>query len=84
MFKIPKQEYIAEFKELAVKRVQGGHGVGPVARELGLVEQTLRDTVKAAGRGQLHPAVAKWSHRNRWNCRVCVHRTPGSGWSAKS
>lgn len=25
MFKIPKQEYTAEFKELAVKRVKSGH-----------------------------------------------------------
>ena len=38
MFKIPKQEHTAEFKELAVKRLKAGQGVGPVARELGLVE----------------------------------------------
>ncbi len=35
MFKIPKQEYTAEFKELAVKRIQGGEGMAKVARELG-------------------------------------------------
>ena len=40
--KIPKQEYTAEFKELAVKRVRDGQAVGAVAKELGLIEQTLR------------------------------------------
>jgi len=59
MFKIPKQEFTAEFKELAVKRVKSGQGVGMVARELGLVEQTLRNWVKAADRGQLNPPGAK-------------------------
>jgi transposase len=41
MKKIPKQEYTAEFKELAVKRALE---VGPstTSRELGLVEQTVR------------------------------------------
>lgn len=33
--KIPKQEYTAEFKELAVKRVKSGQAVGAVAKELG-------------------------------------------------
>lgn len=59
MFKIPKQEYTTEFKELAVKRVQGGEGVAKVARELGLVEQTLRNWVKAAKSGRLNPSGAK-------------------------
>ena len=53
MQKIPKQEYTAEFKEQAVKRAQEV-GVGPAARELGLVAQTLRNWLKiAAGGGQL-------------------------------
>jgi transposase len=55
MFKIPKQEYTTEFKELAVKRVQGGGGIAKAARELGLVEQTLRNWVKAAKAGKLNP-----------------------------
>ena len=37
MKKIPKQEYTAEFKELAVKRVKAGQTVGVVAKELGLI-----------------------------------------------
>ena len=51
---IPKQEYTTEFKELAVKRVSAGQSVGAVARELGLVEQTLRNWVKAAAAGKLN------------------------------
>lgn len=34
MFKIPKQEYTAKFKDLAVKRVKDGQGVGAVARSV--------------------------------------------------
>jgi transposase len=59
MFKIPRQEYTAEFKELVVKRVKDGQGVGPVARDLGLVEQTLRNWVKAAKHGKLNPPSGK-------------------------
>jgi len=59
MFKIPKQEYTAEFKELAVKRAQGGEGIAKVTRELGLVEQTLRNEVKAAKSGRLNPPGTK-------------------------
>jgi transposase len=59
MQKIPKQEYTAEFKELAVKRVQAGQTVGAVAKELGLVEQTLRNWVKAFEAGKLSGAGAR-------------------------
>ena len=55
---IPKQEYTAEFKEQAVKRALEV-GAGPAARELGLVEQTLRNGVKAAAAGKLSAAGAK-------------------------
>ena len=55
---IPKQEYTAEFKEQAVKRALEV-GAGPAARELGLVEQTLRNWVKAAAAGKLSAADAK-------------------------
>ena len=59
MYKIPKPEYTAEFKELAVKRVKDGQGIGAVAKDLGLVEQTLRNWVKAAKAGKLNPPGAK-------------------------
>ncbi len=51
--KIPKQAYTLEFKELAVKRVKDGQSLAGVAKDLGLVEQTLRNWVKAAAAGQL-------------------------------
>lgn len=57
--KIPKQEYTAEFKELAVTRVKDGMTVGAAAKELGLVAQTLRNWVKAATAGTLNGAEAK-------------------------
>ena len=43
MKKIPKQEYTTEFRELSVKRVKAGQSIGAVARELGLIEQRLRN-----------------------------------------
>ena len=59
MFKIPKPEYTVEFKELAVKRVKDGQGISAVAKDLGLIEQTLRNWVKAAKAGKLNPPGAK-------------------------
>jgi len=59
MKKIPKQEYTVEFKELAVKRVKAGQSAGAVAKDLGLIEQTLRNWVKAAAAGKLNGAGAK-------------------------
>ena len=57
--KKPKREYTIEFKELAVKRVTGGQNAGAVAKELGLVDQTLRNWVKAAAAGKLNGAGSK-------------------------
>jgi len=59
MFKIPKQEHTAEFKELAVEQVKSGETAGAVARDLGLVERTLRNRVRAAKAGKLHAPGAK-------------------------
>ena len=58
MKKIPKQEYTAEFKNQAVKRAKEV-GAGVAARELGLIDQTLRNWVKAASAGKLAAADAK-------------------------
>jgi len=59
MKRIPKQEYTAEFKEQAVKRADEVGSIARVAEELGLVEQTLRNWVKAAKAGKLNPAGAR-------------------------
>ena len=58
MKKIPKQEYTAEFKEQAIKHAQAV-GIVVAAKELGLVEQTLRNWVKSAGAGKLVGPGAK-------------------------
>jgi transposase len=59
MKKIPNQVYTTEFRELAVKRVKDGQTIGAVAKELGLIEQTLRNWVKAAAAGKLIGAGSK-------------------------
>ncbi len=58
MKKIPKQEYMPEFRELSVKRVKANQSVEAVARELGLIEQTLRNWAKAAA-GKLNGPGSK-------------------------
>ena len=58
MQKIPKQAYTAAFKKQAVKRVKDAKRVSAVAKELGLVEQTLRNGVKAFDVGTLNGAGA--------------------------
>ncbi len=50
MKRIPKQDYMAEFKEQAVKRADEVGSIGRAADEPCLVEQTLRNWVKAAKR----------------------------------
>ncbi len=59
MKKIPKQEYTAEFKEQSVKQVEMGKSIGLVAKELGLVEQTLHNWVKMASAGKLNGTGTK-------------------------
>ena len=56
--KIPKQHYTIESKELAGKRVKEGRSAGAAAKELGLVEHTLRNWVKAAAADTLNGAGA--------------------------
>jgi transposase len=51
--KIPRQAYTLEFRELAVEKVNSGQSIAGAARELGMVEQTLRNWVKAASKGTL-------------------------------
>jgi transposase len=63
--KLPKQAYTAEFKKLAVTRVKDGLTAGAAAKELGLIEQTLRNWVKAAAAGRLNGAGAKGVRREQ-------------------
>ncbi|MBP6367126.1 MAG: transposase [Nitrosomonas sp.] len=52
MKQIPKQEYTDEFKEQAFKQVEMEKSIGLVAKEPGLVEQTLRNWIKLAAVGK--------------------------------
>ena len=76
--KIPKQEYTAEFKELAVKRIKEGLTPGAVGKELGVSDQTLRNWVRAAEAGKLNgpgtkpvsPEQMELSRRRTENVRL--------------
>lgn len=59
MYKLPKSEYMAESRRLGGQRVQTGVSVGAMARELGLVEQELRNWVKDAEKGKPNQPGAK-------------------------
>ncbi|MBK1710734.1 hypothetical protein CKO17_16980 [Marichromatium gracile] len=59
MQKIPKRVYTLEFKEQAVKRVQSGRSITSVAREMGLVEQTVRNWVRRSEAGKLESSAGK-------------------------
>jgi transposase len=50
MKKIPKQEYTAEFKELAVKRVKDGLTPGFAAKELGVSSNPAQLAQGGSGR----------------------------------
>lgn len=59
MKRIPKQAYTPEFRELSVKRVKSGQSISAVAKDLGLIDQTLHNGVKAADVGKLNGAGGK-------------------------
>lgn len=59
MKKISKQQCTAELQALAVKRMKDELTVGAAAREFGLIDQTLRNSVKTADAGKLNGAGTK-------------------------
>jgi transposase len=59
MKRLPKQHYTLEFKQAAVRRVEvEGKRQAEVARELGIVEQTLHSWRKAHRGGKLSGALS--------------------------
>ena len=52
-------QYTLEFKQEAVRLVEGGQSQASVAKTLGLVEQTLFNWVKASRQGRLNGADNK-------------------------
>jgi transposase len=55
----PRARYTLEFKQEAVRLVEGGQSIAAVARTLGLVDQTLFNWVKAHRQGKLTGADTK-------------------------
>ncbi|MFM9428064.1 transposase-like protein, partial [Variovorax sp. GrIS 2.14] len=59
MTKTTRARYTLEFKQEAVRLVDGGQSIAAAARTLGLVEQTLFNWVKAKREGKLSGADSK-------------------------
>lgn len=53
MTKTSRARYTLEFKQEAVRLVQGGQSIAAAARTVGVVEQTLFNWVKAQREGRL-------------------------------
>lgn len=54
-----RARYTLEFKQEAVRLVEGGNSIAAAARSLGLVDQTLFDWVKAHRQSKLTGADSK-------------------------
>ncbi len=57
--KASRARYTLEFKQEAVRLVEGGQSIAAVARTLGVVDQTLFNWVKAKREGKLIGADSK-------------------------
>lgn len=79
MFKIPKQEYTTEFKELAVKRVQGGEGIAKMARELGLVGTDAAQLGQGREERRAQSTRDQGRHPRADGVRACAPSSPASG-----
>jgi transposase len=53
MTKTTRARYTLEFKQEAVRLVEGGQSIAAAAKKLGIVEQTLHNWVKAHRQGKL-------------------------------
>lgn len=59
MTKTSRARYTLEFKQEAVRLVEGGQTIAAVARTLGVVDQTLFNWVKAHRQGKLKGVESK-------------------------
>ena len=59
MSKIVRARYTLEYKQEAVRLVEGGWAIGAVARDLGIADQTVHNWMKAQAAGRLGEASAK-------------------------
>ena len=59
MTKTARSRYTLEFKQEAVRLVEGGQSIAAAARTLGVVDQTLFNWIKAHRQGKLEGADSK-------------------------
>ena len=59
MTKTVRARYTLEFRQEAVRLVEGGQSIAAAARSLGVVEQTLFNGVKAKRQGKVQGADSK-------------------------
>ena len=59
MTKTARSRYTLEFKQEAVRLVEGGQSIAAAARTLGVVDQTLFNWVKAHRQGKLEGVDSK-------------------------
>jgi transposase len=59
MTKTVRARYTLEFRQEAVRLVEGGQSIAAAARSLGVVEQTLFNWVKAKRQGKVQGADSK-------------------------
>jgi len=57
--KIVRARYTLEYKQEAVRLVEGGRAIGAVARDLGIAGQTVHNWVKAQAAGRFGDATVK-------------------------
>ena len=69
MKKIPKQEYTAEFRELAVKRVKEGLTPSAAAKELGVNHQPYATGSRRQRQASLEVLATRLSRQSRGSAR---------------
>ncbi len=82
MLNISKQEYTAELKELAVKRVKDGQGIGPVAANWDWSSTHAVQPGQGCRAWPTDPAWGQGYHTGTGGavageCRECVHQDGG-------
>jgi transposase-like protein len=77
MTKATRARYTLEFKQEAMRLVESGQSIAAASRTLGLVEQTLFNSVKAHREGTLKGADSRsaWHrHRRQSSCPPLTRR----------
>ena len=84
MKRIAKARYTEEFKVAAVQLIDAGRRPAEVAREIGVVEETLHDWLKAHHEGRLGHGQAVKVTPEQMKEPGCGPRSVGSRWRPRS